>query len=950
MTSNLSQVEQVTRASYFSGLSAEEWTAAISEVCSDIVVAEDLEHVASTICDTILSLLASFYRDPTLKDYLRTAVLTNPLPVQLWHVVRAFLKHVRTIHDPSTMDMICRLILDLHYGIHLGPLGSLVPYTESANDLLANISDAIYLLRISYDIPASPFHNLIGSSSNLLSLLLACIGDLTSASTAQLTLTLSSVHELLQIVTLEDNVRNDLDTLLLTLSLLLGDSTRQAEDAEMFANFQMTPSRQDTTGPNPSFDILSGSLIMNRLVSKRATQSGAGCEDIAVANLLAWYRVSSQTLPVFFAHVILSAIACLAQESEAGRGFIWKSFVLGRIPIIMGNFQERLILEAAAVESEQVDANAIQSAIAQVFTHTDLLNQCEPNVRSTNALPNGESMEEETKGTSFRFELLGALISSNLMDHPSALELYTGLPTEFPSKLSMEAQESGTDVDMFIESKFSPDATLEDTIAFLERITNDHRSHAMLASVLCPYFIRTSLAADVESLGRICKALTDHEQALDIMSLHAPLHDMVAHALACLEDYDLTTVGDPQTAVSHIGEVVLFLQSVLARFKITSSVFHINDRLLRSDVLHSSSAVYAPESLSDPDKATLDAWRKAIFDRNSEGIDDDILRSTKPKTLLCLSATLFSDAVASCIAHRIDADALQNGVSYYMGPLLNWTLVGVVQALLDEVERASFQSPQHVQVLETILADKSCPSVVLRITRQHLIRVYSDPKAQGQDSTPNMVSLANSVLKPLPPTSTSKDQGTWLAQPRSMLRYALACANAGRVPNLDVDRCLAMISVRTFLDYTWRELLESASIGKIEICRRFATYLLAPTAPTTPNSSPGSRSPPLLPIFLHAYVPNLLLSIDRLVPAEQTLSIQLLCTVIVSALTFSVNFERALLKPPVPDGLARMNVLPSAAMAKRLRLDLRKARGQSALALFQKLSASSTFVSTFPSL
>ncbi|KIJ33080.1 hypothetical protein M422DRAFT_265113 [Sphaerobolus stellatus SS14] len=208
---------------------------------------------------------------------------------------------------------------------------------------------------------------------------------------------------------------------------------------------------------------------------------------------------------------------------------------------------------------------------------------------------------------------------------------------------------------------------------------------------------------------------------------------MVAHALACLEDYDLATVGDPQTAVSHIGEVVLFLQSrVLARFKITSSVFHINDRVLRSDVLHSSSAVYAPESLSDPDKATLDAWRKVIFDRNSDGIDDNILRPTKPKTLL---VWLISNALLGCsdIMYQTshDADALQNGVSYYMGPLLNWTLVGVAQALLDEVERTSFQSPKHVQVLETILADKSCPSVVLRITRQHLIRVYSDPKAQG---------------------------------------------------------------------------------------------------------------------------------------------------------------------------------------------------------------------------
>ena len=178
-----------------------------------------------------------------------------------------------------------------------------------------------------------------------------------------------------------------------------------------------------------------------------------------------------------------------------------------------------------------------------------------------------------------------------------------------------------------------------------------------------------------------------------------------------------------------------------------------------------------------------------------------------------------------------------------------------------------------------------------------------------------------------------------------MIHYALACANNGRVPSLDIDRCLEMVSVRTFFDYAWHELFKSASQGKLEICRRFGTYLLSPTVPTVPSSSSGSRSPPLLPIFLHAYVPELLLSIDRLAPAEQTLSIQLLCMVIVSALTFSVNFERALIKPhSMSEAQARLHVLPSAVMAKRLRLDLRRAKGQSALSLFQKLTALSTFV------
>lgn len=115
----------------------------------------------------------------------------------------------------------------------------------------------------------------------------------------------------------------------------------------------------------------------------------------------------------------------------------------------------------------------------------------------------------------------------------------------------------------FIESKFCIDTTIDDTIGFLDRAITDYRSHSTLAEVLYKVsisvfsaifikvdaraskrFLHTCQMADVESLGRLCKVLSEHDNALDIISLHAPLQDVIAHALACLEDYDLTTVGE----------------------------------------------------------------------------------------------------------------------------------------------------------------------------------------------------------------------------------------------------------------------------------------------------------------------------------------------------------------------------------------------------------------------
>jgi len=277
-------------------------------------------------------------------------------------------------------------------------------------------------------------------------------------------------------------------------------------------------------------------------------------------------------------------------------------------------------------------------------------------------------------------------------------------------------------------------------------------------------------------------------------------------------------------------------------------------------------------------------------------------------------------------------------------------------------EDTSFGSPRHFTVLQAVLSNKSCPSVVLRTSTQTILRLSSDSRAQAHSRAqtqvpsplPSMMTLVDIVMKDHDRSSfqTSKEPASWTSQPKLMIRQALVTANSGRVPYFDIERCLAMTNVRAFFESAWRELLAAASIGKMETCRRLATYILSPTSGTITESS--TSVPPLLPIFLHAYVPFLLASIDSQTTSEQNSSVQLLSTIIVSALTFAANFERALLKPAEAiagrDIKVQVHNLPCSALARRLRLDLRRAKGPSALALFQKLSASSTFVSTFPTI
>lgn len=60
-------------------------------------------------------------------------------------------------------------------------------------------------------------------------------------------------------------------------------------------------------------------------------------------------------------------------------------------------------------------------------------------------------------------------------------------------------------------------------------------------------------------------------------------------------------------------------------------------------------------------------------------------RSTKPKTLLKLAASLVLQPSIACADRRMEAETLKNGISYFTGPLLNWTLVGVIKALLRDI-------------------------------------------------------------------------------------------------------------------------------------------------------------------------------------------------------------------------------------------------------------------------
>ena len=176
-------------------------------------------------------------------------------------------------------------------------------------------------------------------------------------------------------------------------------------------------------------------------------------------------------------------------------------------------------------------------------------------------------------------------------------------------------------------------------------------------------------------------------------------------------------------------------------------------------------------------------------------------------------------------------------------------------------------------------------------------------------------------------------------QPKQVVRNALAMARAGKGPAIDVERCLGVIPPSKFLDIVWSELVEAASVGDTERCRRIATFIL-----TMPRCT---ATPPLLPIFIHLVVPMLITRIDQQQASEQALATELLVSLISSALTAAHHLEWAV-QTVISEHRSFLGQTTTA-MARRLADDLRarKSSGVSAL-IIQRLTASQTFVANFP--
>ena len=211
-------------------------------------------------------LFGSYPGEPTLGRYLRIAIEQQVLSIPTF--VTTFLQAARsaTFHSPATLDILCKVVLDAHDASDAPTLGSILSTKMPPLSIFATIHDAVVLLKTAFTFPASSFHELTASASELLILLISCASDFSQLTTGQAMNYWNDITELQQ-MPLEPHVRQVLDNFTFSLSLVLGDDAKINREAQMMHSIQMSlGNKADSLTPTSEYETTTFCLFFDNLV------------------------------------------------------------------------------------------------------------------------------------------------------------------------------------------------------------------------------------------------------------------------------------------------------------------------------------------------------------------------------------------------------------------------------------------------------------------------------------------------------------------------------------------------------------------------------------------------------------------------------------------------------------------------------------------------------------
>ncbi|KAI8643265.1 hypothetical protein BD408DRAFT_385911 [Parasitella parasitica] len=213
-----------------------------------------------------------------------------------------------------------------------------------------------------------------------------------------------------------------------------------------------------------------------------------------------------------------------------------------------------------------------------------------------------------------------------------------------------------------------------------------------------------SAANDFYALSKICDALSECPCSVDlILQLYTPADLLGPLESVCNQwnptDYEMETEDDSTTRkiegeeeldgvqllYSKFGNIWNFAVSVVKRFKLYRDISKVlqDKKGILYTYFDECSVIYGLDVEDESLEPFINRWMSALA--GSDGLSDDLLRTSTPQELLKVVPTIIQRSILLHANQQMDQDAFAGMISYFQRRFLNFTLYGIFNYLCQEL-------------------------------------------------------------------------------------------------------------------------------------------------------------------------------------------------------------------------------------------------------------------------
>ncbi|GAA5934844.1 uncharacterized protein JCM15063_003082 [Sporobolomyces koalae] len=343
--------------------------------------------------------------------------------------------------------------------------------------------------------------------------------------------------------------------------------------------------------------------------------------------------------------------------------------------------------------------------------------------------------------------LIAGMARENLVSDSEALSVVPSIPLD---QLQLAPSER-------LPSLENQDA--EEIRQALATLATDLTAQTELSNRICQTVASHCAQSDLDALTALCDALLQDTTALQIVFVHEHPRTLLAPIRDTLDTLDTAQDNFGESnLVERYGNLVLFVQVVVQRFELVDNLsYHLGSSAsFLNSWIPTSSAAYALSALDAESKTAVAGFIGALF---GDGISDDLMHATNPRTLLRIAPTILKQSLVACQHGAVDLESLKDALSYFLQELLSFTLPGVLHWLIGEIERTPPSPAQNAMydILQVILFAEALPETVLELVSSDLSSLISGVTPASFDTARAKRLLMESLKRSEKLAATSAD-------------------------------------------------------------------------------------------------------------------------------------------------------------------------------------------------